>query len=119
MQKIFQIINLKTLIVSVLAVISTYASIRFGITADFPLTLIATAIVFPIVFSINTAYKRREAALGHYGSIKSHSTAIFFATRDWLENPSAELIDQMRSLLGSLLNSCKVLFSSRCQRFKR
>jgi len=112
MQKILQIMNLKTLIVAILAVISTHVCIRFSITADFPLTLIATAIVFPIVFSINTAYKRREAALGHYGSIKSHSTAIFFATRDWLEAPSAEVVEHVRRLLGSLLTSCKVLFSS-------
>ncbi|MFT5140156.1 MAG: hypothetical protein ACI9H8_000179 [Lysobacterales bacterium] len=86
--------------------------LKLGITADFPLTLIATAIVFPIVFSINGAYKRREAALGDYASIKPHSKAIFFATRDWLEDPGEDVLDQVRSLLGNLLASCKTLFSS-------
>ena len=38
-------------------------------TANFPLTPLATAIVFPIVFSINSAYKRREAALDDYGAL--------------------------------------------------
>ncbi len=61
MKKIFQIINLKTLIISGLSVVSTAACIEYNITADFPLPLIATAIIFPIVFSINGAYKRREA----------------------------------------------------------
>lgn len=112
MKKIFQIINLKTLIISILSVISTAACIEYGITADFPLTLIATAIIFPIVFSINGAYKRRESALSDYGSIKSHGRAIFFASRDWLENPSRETLDKTRLLLGNLLRACKKLFSN-------
>ena len=112
MQKVFQIINVKTLVISFLSVISTFVCIKFNITADFPLTLIATAIVFPIVFSINGAYKRRETALSHYASIKSHSKAIFFCSRDWLEDPSDETLTKAKSLLGNLLSSCKILFSS-------
>jgi hypothetical protein len=48
--------------VAATAVASTYLCGRFGLLAEFPLTLIATAVVFPIVFSIGGAYKRREAA---------------------------------------------------------
>lgn len=59
LSRIFLIINRKTLIITALAVISTYFCARLGIVADFPLTLIATAVVFPIVFSISGAYKRR------------------------------------------------------------
>jgi len=98
------IINLKTLIVVISAVISTAICIHYDWTADFPLTIISTAIVFPIVFSIGGAYKRREAALDDYGLIKSHGKAIYFATRDWLENPSEETLEKSRQLLGELLN---------------
>ncbi len=112
MQKIIQIINLRTLIISIFAVLSTFICIKYKITADYPLTLIATAIIFPIVFSINGAYKRREIALDKYGLIKSNGKAIYFATRDWLESPSEETLEKSRSLLGNLLNSCKNLFSS-------
>ena len=91
---------------------STYLCIKYNITADFPLTLIATAVIFPIVFSINGAYKRRETALSNYASIKSHGRAIFFATRDWLENPSEETLSQAKTRLGNLLESCKTLFSN-------
>jgi len=59
LKRFFLIVNLQTLIISILAVISTYLCIRFKFEADFPLTLIATS----IVFSIGGAYKRREAAL--------------------------------------------------------
>ncbi|MDP6358961.1 MAG: hypothetical protein QF473_27830 [Planctomycetota bacterium] len=80
--------------------------------ADYPLTLIATAIISPIVFSINGACKRREVALGKYSASKAQGKAIYFATRDWLEEPSQETLDKTRTLLGNLLYACKNLFSN-------
>jgi hypothetical protein len=119
MKKILLIINAKTLIVAILSVASTYSCIRFGITADFPLTLIATAIIFPIVFSINGAYKRRETALTKYSAIKSLGKAIYFATRDWLDHPSKETLEKIKELLVNLLNSCKILFSGKIEESRK
>jgi hypothetical protein len=96
----------------VLSVLSTYLCIFYSISADFPLTLIATAIIFPIVFSINGAYKRREVALSKYSALKAQGKAIFFATRDWLDQPTEETLARSRELLGNLLQACKHLFSS-------
>lgn len=106
------ILNLKAAVIAALAVLSTWACMRWGIAANFPLTLIATAVVFPIVFSINSAYKRRESVLDDYGSLKSHGRAIFFATRDWLETPSPERQERCRRLLGDLLRDTRALFSA-------
>ncbi|GIV37266.1 MAG: hypothetical protein KatS3mg032_1645 [Cyclobacteriaceae bacterium] len=55
----FLIINYKTLIVTALSVISTYACYHYGLTARFPDMLVGVAIVFPVVFSIGSAYNRR------------------------------------------------------------
>jgi len=110
-KQILIIINLKTVIITVLAVASTYVCRRFAITADFPMTLIATAVVFPIVFSISGAYKRRENALAKYSSIKAHGRAIYFAARDWLEQTDGEIQAKARDLLGELLIACRRLFS--------
>lgn len=104
------IINFKAVVVAALAVISTYLCIQFEITANFPLTLLATAIVFPIVFSINSAYKRREAVLDDYAALKSHGRAIYFATRDWLEHDDARAQERCRELLGQLFSSTRELF---------
>lgn len=68
--------------------------------------------VFPIVFSINSAYKRRESVLNDYGSLKSHGRAIYFATRDWLETRDASKQAQCRELLGSLLRTTRDMFGS-------
>jgi len=110
LKQAFIIINLKTLVITTLAVASTYLCQRFGITAQFPMTLIATAVVFPIVFSIGGAYKRRENALTKHSSIKAHGRAIYFASRDWLENTDDDLQRKAKNLLGELLVSCRTLF---------
>ena len=106
------IINHKTLIISLLAVTSTYLCKRYGLTADFPLTLIATAVVFPIVFAINSAYKRREVALLKYGAIKAHGRVIYFATRDWLENTNETIQQKAKTLLAELMTNIRTLLSN-------
>jgi hypothetical protein len=89
---------------------STYLCDRFQLTTELPLTLIATAVIFPIVFSISGAYKRREHALAEYGSIKAHGRAIYFVTRDWLDNPGDEVLQKSKQLLGDFLLACRELF---------
>jgi len=100
------------MVVATLAVLSTYFCFHWNISANFPLTLIATAIVFPIVFSINSAYKRRESALDDYGSLKAHGRAIFFATRDWLDGTDSIKQDRCRDLLGNLFRATRAMFSA-------
>lgn len=104
------IFNLKALLVTLAAILSTFLCIRYGLAANLPLTLVATAVIFPIVFSISGAYKRRENALHQYGVLKSHAKAIFFAVRDWLEDPSDELVERAKVLLGDLFKACRHLF---------
>ena len=104
------IIGVHTLVITLLAVASTWLCIKYEITANFPLTLIGTAIIFPIVFSISGAYKRRESALREYGNIKAHGRAIFFATRDWLPEPDSEVKGEIKDLLAGLLRACRELF---------
>jgi len=105
------IINFQTLLVASLAVISTWTCNRYGWKANFPLTLIATAIIFPIVFSIGGAYKRRESTLDRYGSMKAHGRAIYFAVRDWLETSDPAAETEVKQILHDLLSSCRSLFS--------
>ncbi len=102
-----------------LAVLSTIVCQQLDFAADFPLTIISTAIIFPIVFSIGGAYKRREAALDDYGIMKSHGKAIYFATRDWLEDPPQETLDKSKMLLGNLLSSCRKLFTEPVEQLRK
>jgi len=111
LSRIFLIINFKTLVVTFLAVLSTFICMRFELEANFPLTLLATAIVFPLVFSIGGAYKRREAALDDYGSIKAHGRSIFFAVRDWIKDGDPELQEEGKGLVGGIMTELRAMFT--------
>jgi len=82
------VVNLQSAVVAALSMAFTFLCYRFDIIADIPTSLIGIAVVFPIVFSINAAYRRREEGLRFLSSIKSHTMALFFAHRDW--SPQAD-----------------------------
>ncbi|MFT5779230.1 MAG: hypothetical protein ACI837_002187 [Crocinitomicaceae bacterium] len=111
-RRFFLIVNLQTLIISGLAVASTAICIHYRFEAEFPLTLVAMSIVFPIVFSIGGAYKRREAALKEYASIKGYLRAIYFVSRDWLDKPKPENVTKMKNIIKSLFQNMRTMFIS-------
>lgn len=77
------IINYKSFVVTIISTFATWACIQFNFLADFQLSMISVAIVFPIVFAINSAYQRREEALKSLAGIKGHLVAIFLAAKHW------------------------------------
>jgi predicted membrane chloride channel (bestrophin family) len=78
-----RLIDRQTLTVMLVAVGSTYACLRFGITVDLPFALVAVAIVFPIVLTISGAFQRRESALTELAELRANLLAIYLAQRDW------------------------------------
>lgn len=109
----FLIVNFKSVWISALAVLSTWYCIYHDIKAEFPLPLILIAVVFPIVFSIDAAYKRREASLDHYADIKAHSKALYLAARDWREGAMHnDELKPMRDTLIRLFEAARTLFTS-------
>jgi len=112
LKSFFMIINYKTLIITALAVISTYICFHLGLTAKFPDMLVGVAIVFPVVFSISAAYTRREVALQRFSDFKGHAIAIYYATRDWTTDKNHELPDRTRGLTRELLIRIRTMFTS-------
>src|SRR5688572_18815696 len=108
----FKIINYKTLIVTTLAVISTYLCFHNGLTAKFPDMLVGVAIVFPVVFSIGSAYNRRESALQRFSDFKGHAVAIFYATRDWTTDKNHQLPTEVRQLITEMIAIMRRMFTS-------
>lgn len=111
----FLIINFKTLIVTVLSVISSYVCFHFNLTAKFPDMLVGVAIVFPVVFSIGSAYTRRETALQRWADFKGHAIAIFYATRDWTSTGEQELPVRFKKLLSEMLHLMQNMFRDKSQ----
>jgi hypothetical protein len=107
------IINYKTLIITALSVISTYVCFRLGLTAKFPDMLVGVAIVFPVVFSIGSAYNRRETALQRFSDFKGHAIAAYYATRDWTTDKNNELPLRVRSLVNEMIILMRSMFTSK------
>lgn len=113
LRSFIQIFNLKSLIVTSLSVLATYLCIEFGIVADLPQTVIGIAVVFPIVFSIGSAFQRRETALKDYSNLKAHSRSIYLSVRDWFEDDNPEQLTEAREIIHKLFLSIRAFLSGR------
>ena len=91
-----EVVEWRTWAVVGLAVISTYLCSRWGWEADVPAGLIGLAVVFPIVFSINAAYRRREEVLRYFGGLKGHAIALYYAHRDWAPLEGEEYVQHIQ-----------------------
>ncbi|MBL7862224.1 MAG: hypothetical protein JNJ65_13745 [Cyclobacteriaceae bacterium] len=116
MKKIFRsfslIINYKTFIITALAVISTYLCYHYGFIAKFPDMLVGVAIVFPVVFSIGSAYTRRETALQRFADFKGHVVAVYYATRDWTNSKENDLPDRVKVIIFDMMKLMRDMFKT-------
>jgi predicted membrane chloride channel (bestrophin family) len=111
----FCIVDHQTFIVAALAVASTWLCLWLRLEANIPSGLIGVAIVFPIVFSINAAYRRREEALKNFASIKAHAAALYYAHRDWPPQDSSngmERVARARLLITQLFEAVRDYFQA-------
>jgi predicted membrane chloride channel (bestrophin family) len=110
-QQFTQIIDYHTWLVTGLSLLIVYVCRRLNFMVDLPTTLIGIAVVFPLVFSINSAYKRREDALNAFASLKAHGVALVFAHRDWPDGADVSHAERAEKLLYRLLTAVSHHFS--------
>lgn len=110
LQSLRLIFRPNTIIVSLLSIAVTYVCMYYEKYADFPLTLIGLAVVFPIVFSISGAYTRREKSLDYYGTLKAHGRAIYFVARDWMPGDDKRHLDKLKYILRGILGGLRHMF---------
>lgn len=104
-----KILDGQTVAVTGLALAATWMCLRYDFVAELPSALIGIAVIFPIVFSINSAYRRREEALSHLASAKAHAIAIAWAHRDWSAG-DAERTGRGQALIERLFTALKEVF---------
>lgn len=112
-KSIFLIINYKTFLVTLMAVIATWVCKYYEVYADFPLTLIGVALVFPVVFSIDSAYKRRENALAQLGDFKNHLMSLYLASKDWITPEQKGFQQELRTEIISTYGALRNLFTNK------
>tara|TARA_B100001094_G_scaffold69067_1_gene65471 strand:+ start:3918 stop:4652 length:735 start_codon:yes stop_codon:yes gene_type:complete len=65
MSRYLVILNFRTFIALIISLIVPFVAYKFNVSYDIDLTLISIAIIFPLVFTIRGAFRRREKALEH------------------------------------------------------
>lgn len=111
----YRVVSLQTLVVVALACIGTFLCLRHDVSIELPTAIIGIAIVFPIVFSINAAYRRREEALSHFASMKAHAIALYYGHRDWVPGKDPSHALRMKQLINGLLESVHRHFTNRAK----
>lgn len=62
----------------IISIVVTYLSIHFNLGYNVDLTLLSIAIVFPLVFNIRGAFRRREKALQHLSQFRAALKTTYF-----------------------------------------
>lgn len=106
------IINYKTFLVIFISCLSTYFCRQMKWEADFTMTLVSVAIVFPVVFSISSAYQRRENALKQLAMLRSNALSFYYSTRDWTHKSSAPIIEEIKNLQKKLFLNIRNFLAS-------
>ncbi len=109
------IINAKTLIVTIIAILATWFCLEYHYFADFPLTLVGIAVVFPVVFSINSAYTRRERGLRSYAECKGFILGFYRTAMDNMDEGTEEVNEvksRYRQKIIDLFSDMKSFFES-------
>ena len=71
MSRYLIIINHRTLITLILSLLMPYVAYEFKVFYNIDLTLLSIAIIFPLVFTIRGAFRRREKALEHLSRFRA------------------------------------------------
>ncbi len=78
MKKYLQIINMRTFQVLLISFVTSFLVIRYKFEYNFDLTVISIAIIFPLVFTIRAAFRRREKALDHLSKFKAAMQILYY-----------------------------------------
>ena len=110
MSRYLIIINFRTLITLVLSLLVPYIAYNFKVVYNIDLTLMSIAIIFPLVFTIRGAFRRREKALEHLSRFRAGlKTVEHFLQHskltDELKSDSQKLLEQINVGLFSHLNT--------------
>ncbi|MDA9569283.1 hypothetical protein N9R61_00355 [Flavobacteriaceae bacterium] len=110
MSRYLIIINFRTLITLFLSLIVPYIAYEFKVFYNIDLTLMSIAIIFPLVFTIRGAFRRREKALEHLSRFRASLLTVknyFHNSKmpDELKEESSQLLQELNDALFGHLNT--------------
>jgi predicted membrane chloride channel (bestrophin family) len=104
------IINHRTWIALVIAILTPYLCFIYGIDFNIDLTLISIAIIFPLVFTIRGSFRRREKALEHLSEFRSSLMTLnyfFMNSASLPEEQKKEIAEILLDISNTLMDHLK------------
>ena len=98
MNKYLVVLNFRTLIALVIALVTLLVSYIFGFSYNINLTLLSIAIIFPLVFNIRGSFNRRERALEYLSQFRSALLTMNYYFRN-----SSKLTENDKKEITSIL----------------
>lgn len=105
----------KSSMISIFASVSTYWSYQFHFRVNLNGNdLVTVAVVYPLVFSVNAAYQRRQEALRSLAALKGHAFALRLCFAHWSKDtrPSSELIYAADIIIEKFFDDLKMYLSN-------
>jgi predicted membrane chloride channel (bestrophin family) len=78
MKQYVAIMNYRTLVAILISILTPVICYKYNINYNIDLTLISIAIVFPLVFTIRSSFRRREKALEHLSQFRSSMKTVHY-----------------------------------------
>lgn len=102
-----------------LAALGTFMCQKLRLDFDVHMSIFVSPIVFPLAFSINADFQRRERVLEDLAQFKGALVVLFFCHRDWLQSsglPKDFLKTVNSKLKGLVLNIKEYLLTEKLMR---
>jgi len=110
MQKYLDIVDHRSLGISVLCIAVTWGCLRFGISYNVDLIIFSIAIIFPLVFTIREAFRRRQNAIKLLSTLKASISAFYFSLENsnkLTQEEKLEVHDMMNKLSRTFIDGLK------------
>ena len=105
MKRYLSILNQRTLFTLILSIVIPFLAFEFKIFYHIDLTLISLAIIFPLVFAIRGAFKRREKSLQFLSQFRSSLKTIYY-----LFNSNSKLSISKKEEINNILHEISESF---------
>jgi len=105
MHKYLDIVDHRSLLITLLCIAVTWICLRLGISYNVDLIIFSIAIIFPLVFTIREAFRRRQNAIKLLSTLKASISAFYFS----LEN-SNKLTREEKLQVHEMMNGLSQTF---------
>jgi hypothetical protein len=101
--KLFSYFNVRTFLALVISQVAAFIAIYYGLKFHLDLLLFGLCVVFPLHFSMQSAFRRRERALEYFSLFKGGSMALHYSFQISEDLPT-EKKKQATGLLKNVVN---------------